>query len=73
MTDLKTTTAGLLFAIWVVAEPIVKNGEFDFQKDWISLILAVFGGAIGYFAKDKTKDSDDSFYGVVSPRPPRKK
>lgn len=73
MTDLKTTTAGVLFAVWIVAEPIIKTGDFDFKRDWTTLIIAIIGGAIGYFAKDSTKVEDSGFLGIISPKPRQKR
>lgn len=50
----KTTILGALGAIWVVAEPIVTNGDFDLSRDWKSLVFATIIAVFGYFAKDKT-------------------
>jgi hypothetical protein len=56
MNDLKTTILGGLGAIWIVSEPIISSGSFDFNKDWKSLVSAGIVALLGYFAKDKTKD-----------------
>lgn len=49
----KTTILGVLGAIWVVAEPIITNGDFELSRDWKSLVFATIIAGLGYFAKDK--------------------
>jgi hypothetical protein len=53
MKDWKTTILGALGSIWLVAEPIITNGNFDFERDWKSLVFAAIVAGISYFAADK--------------------
>jgi hypothetical protein len=53
MTDLKTTVLGFLGAFWFLAQPIITNGNFDFARDWKSLVFAGLTAAFGYFVGDK--------------------
>jgi len=70
----KTTILGALGAIWVVAEPIVTNGDFDLSRDWKSLVFATIIAAFGYFAKDKNVTGGTTPQGIIggSTPPPNK-
>ena len=52
MQNWKTTAIGLAGAIWIVAQPIIENGTFNFSHDWKNLVGAAISASIGYFAKD---------------------
>ena len=53
MKDLKTTVLGFLAAFWLLAQPIITNGNFDFARDWKVLVYAGIAAAFGYFVQDK--------------------
>jgi hypothetical protein len=53
MKNWKTSLIGFLGAFWLVAQPIITNGDFDLQRDWKTLIGAAIATAFGLFAKDK--------------------
>lgn len=48
----KTTLTGLVGAIWLLAEPIVKKGDFNIKIDWPQLVGAILVGMGGFLAKD---------------------
>ena len=52
MKNWKTSLIGFLGAFWILAQPIITNGDFDFERDWKSLIGAAIATALGLFAKD---------------------
>ena len=53
MKNWKTFLLGLLAAVWVAVQPVIANGDFDLQRDWKELSLAVIIALFGYFTKDK--------------------
>jgi len=53
MRNWKTTVIGFLAAFWLVAQPIITNGDFDIQRDWKTLVFAAIATFFGLFAKDK--------------------
>lgn len=52
MKNWKTTTIGLLAAIWLMVQPILINNNFILQRDWRQLVYAAIAAAFGFFAKD---------------------
>jgi len=53
MKNWKTSLIGYLAALWLVVQPIITNGDFDFERDWKSLVGAAIAAFFGYVAKDK--------------------
>jgi len=72
MKNWKTTLIGFAGAFWLVAQPIITNGDFDIARDWKSLVAAAIATAFGLFAKDNnvTGGNTQSFIGL--PKPPEK-
>lgn len=52
MKNWKTTLLGFLAAFWLLAQPIIANGDFDFSRDWKSLAGAAIAALFGLIAKD---------------------
>ncbi len=52
MKNWKTTVVGFLAAFWLLAQPIIANGDFDLQRDWKSLLGAAIASAFGLLTKD---------------------
>lgn len=52
MKSWKTTVIGLAGAAWLVAEPIIKKGDFNIKTDYPQLVGAIIVGVLGYFTKD---------------------
>ena len=53
MTNWKTTVIGFLASFWLIAQPIVTNGDFDIKRDWMQLVGAIITASLGYFSQDK--------------------
>ena len=53
MENFKTTALGFLAAFWLLAQPIITNGNFELNRDWKSLVFAGLTAAFGYFVSDK--------------------
>jgi len=53
MKNWKTSLVGFLAAFWLVAQSIITNGDFDFERDWKTLVGAAIATAFGLLAKDK--------------------
>ena len=52
MKNWKTTVLGFLAAFWLLAQPIIANGNFDLSRDWKSLLGAAIAAAFGLLTKD---------------------
>lgn len=52
MTNWRTTLLGLLGAIWIVAEPIMTNGDFEIERDWKKVVTAAGLAVFSYVVKD---------------------
>jgi hypothetical protein len=52
MRNWKSTLSALLGAIWVAIQPIIDNGNFDFERDWRSLFGAAGLAGFGFLVKD---------------------
>lgn len=53
MKNWKTTLLGFLGAFWILAQPIIANGDFDLNRDWKNLVGAAIAAAFGLLTKDK--------------------
>lgn len=53
MKNWKTTLIGFLAAFWILAQPIITNGDFCIERDWKPLMTSAIVAAFGYFVKDK--------------------
>lgn len=53
MKNWRTSLIGFLGAFWLLAQPIITNGEFDIERDWKSLVGAALAAAFGLMTKDK--------------------
>lgn len=60
MKNYKTTLIGVIGAIWLVIQPIISNGTFNFSTDWKSLVYASLTAAFGFFAKDFNVSGTDN-------------
>lgn len=79
MKNWRTSLIGFLAAFWLVAQPIITNGDFDIERDWKSLIGAAIATAFGLLTKDKnvtgvgedakTKSETQSIIGGSTPPP----
>jgi hypothetical protein len=54
MKNWKTTLTGIIGAIWLVAEPIIKKGDFNIKTDWPQLVGAILIGIGGAVSHDAT-------------------
>lgn len=52
MKNWKTSLMGFLAAFWILAQPIISNGNFDFVRDYKQLILAAIAAVWGIVQKD---------------------
>jgi len=52
MKNWKTSLVGFLAAFWLLAQPIIMNGNFDLSRDWKSLVYAAIATAFGLLTKD---------------------
>jgi hypothetical protein len=52
MKNWKTTFIGFLAAFWLLAQPIISNGDFDPARDWKALLGAGLAAAFGLLTKD---------------------
>lgn len=52
MKNWKTTLIGFLAAFWLLAEPIITQGNFEFSRDWKSLVGALIVTFAGLNSKD---------------------
>ena len=48
----KTTIIGLIFGALISIQPLIENGDFDFKRDWVKLLIAASISVIGIIAKD---------------------
>lgn len=53
MKNWKTSAVGFLAAFWLLAQPIISNGNFDLERDWKSLTGAAIAALFGLLTKDK--------------------
>lgn len=53
MKNWRTSLIGFLGAFWLVAQPIIANGDFDLSRDWKTLVGAAIATAFGLSTKDK--------------------
>lgn len=74
MKNWKTSLLGYLAALWLVVQPIITNGDFDFERDWKSLVGAAIAAFFGYVAKDKNVTGGTVKQGIIggSTPPPDK-
>lgn len=61
MKNWRTSLVGFLAAFWIIAQPIIANGNFDIVRDWKQLVGAALATAIGLLAKDKNVTGVGSF------------
>lgn len=52
MKSWKTSLAGALGAAWMVAQPIITNGNFDLKRDWKNVVGAAIIAIFGFLVKD---------------------
>ena len=69
MRNWKTTVIGFLAAFWLVAQPIITNGDFDIERDLKTLIFAAIATFFGLFAKDKDVSGTSKLIGgTITPK-----
>jgi len=71
MKNWKTSLIGFLAAFWLVAQPIITNGDFDLERDWKSLVGAAIATAFGLLTKDNNVTGGNVVQSIGMPKPPK--
>lgn len=55
MRNPKTTITGVILGGLMASQPVIENGDFNFKRDWLKLVISIGIFALGLLSKDHNK------------------